>query len=307
MIDQRCEISIQTRRNCSSCRLAKCLAVGMSPELIRKEEQKPMKNSLKTTKKNRFDEKNEKNSFVVQLTPTDWTFLSELIRNFDQITLTENLRRSINDLTSSNLIEIPFDMGNALEMISSRFSSMFLFIQHSPHFRFIERDLQWILIERYFIFIVDLSSLQIYRDFSLFQNEKFVESFTNIFGSTMFNFFKRISDKLEFDSNLLKIFYLILFFSTELPMGNFYPMNSNENFNFNRQNLFLIQNHYVELFWKYSIHRYGFLNSTRKFLCLLDLIHQLNKYSTWNYTNNTIYHDLVDQSLENIKNSLSFK
>ncbi len=31
-------MTIQLRRSCTACRFAKCLAVGMSPELIRKED-----------------------------------------------------------------------------------------------------------------------------------------------------------------------------------------------------------------------------------------------------------------------------
>jgi hypothetical protein len=41
-----CEININTRRNCTACRLAKCFLVGMSSDLIRKEERKKKKYSL---------------------------------------------------------------------------------------------------------------------------------------------------------------------------------------------------------------------------------------------------------------------
>ena len=308
-------MTIQTRRNCSWCRLAKCLAVGMSPELIRKEEQKPVKdasNQLKKSPRQQSKEPNrQKTSFVVeqrvQLTPMDWAFLSQIIRNFDQLCLTSTLRRTIDDLASSTSTVVHFDLGNALEMLGSIFSSMFAFVQSSPHFRLFDANLQWLLIERYFSLIVEFSSLQIYRDFHLFKNEKFAESFVNIFGSTMFDYLQRISDKLDADSNLLKISYLILFFSAEFPLGNRSPTISSGTATLDRRSLFLIQNQYVELLWKYSLHRYGFLHSTRKFLRLLDLIHQLTKYSTWNYTNNTLYHDLVDQSLETIKQSLVVK
>lgn len=36
--DGRCEIVKATRKHCTACRLAKCLNVGMDPDLIRKEE-----------------------------------------------------------------------------------------------------------------------------------------------------------------------------------------------------------------------------------------------------------------------------
>lgn len=34
----QCEITKLSRKQCTACRLAKCLAIGMSPELIRKED-----------------------------------------------------------------------------------------------------------------------------------------------------------------------------------------------------------------------------------------------------------------------------
>lgn len=34
----QCEVTVATRKLCTACRLTKCLAVGMSPELIRKED-----------------------------------------------------------------------------------------------------------------------------------------------------------------------------------------------------------------------------------------------------------------------------
>ena len=38
-----------TRHNCTACRLAKCLAIGMSSDLIRKEDKKRIKTTSSTT------------------------------------------------------------------------------------------------------------------------------------------------------------------------------------------------------------------------------------------------------------------
>ncbi|CAF1188116.1 unnamed protein product [Rotaria sp. Silwood1] len=43
VLNGSCEVNVKTRRNCTACRLAKCLLVGMSSELIRKEEMKNKK------------------------------------------------------------------------------------------------------------------------------------------------------------------------------------------------------------------------------------------------------------------------
>ena len=40
---------MQTRHNCTACRLAKCFSMGMSSDLIRKEDHKKSKNSSKET------------------------------------------------------------------------------------------------------------------------------------------------------------------------------------------------------------------------------------------------------------------
>lgn len=42
---------MQTRHNCTACRLAKCFTVGMSSDLIRKEDYKKSKRPLLTTSK----------------------------------------------------------------------------------------------------------------------------------------------------------------------------------------------------------------------------------------------------------------
>ncbi|CAF2942990.1 unnamed protein product [Rotaria sp. Silwood2] len=44
-LNRSCEVILKTRRNCTACRLAKCLSVGMSSELIRKEELQSKKSS----------------------------------------------------------------------------------------------------------------------------------------------------------------------------------------------------------------------------------------------------------------------
>jgi hypothetical protein len=44
-------MTVKLRRNCTACRLAKCLAVGMSPDLIRKEDLHEKYRSIYKTRK----------------------------------------------------------------------------------------------------------------------------------------------------------------------------------------------------------------------------------------------------------------
>ncbi len=43
---------MQTRHNCTACRLAKCFKMGMSSDLIRKEDYKKLKDSSSTKSNN---------------------------------------------------------------------------------------------------------------------------------------------------------------------------------------------------------------------------------------------------------------
>ncbi|CAF4094167.1 unnamed protein product [Adineta steineri] len=43
-----CEINVQTRHTCTACRLTKCFMMGMSSDLIRKEDTKKLKQSSTT-------------------------------------------------------------------------------------------------------------------------------------------------------------------------------------------------------------------------------------------------------------------
>ncbi len=43
---------MQTRHNCTACRLAKCFKMGMSSDLIRKEDYKKIKDSSSTKSNN---------------------------------------------------------------------------------------------------------------------------------------------------------------------------------------------------------------------------------------------------------------
>ena len=55
--DGQCDVNMLTRKVCTACRLKKCLAVGMCPELIRKEDLCGMKRkstSIKTEENSRI-------------------------------------------------------------------------------------------------------------------------------------------------------------------------------------------------------------------------------------------------------------
>ncbi len=49
--DGQCEVTTLTRKVCAACRLGKCLSVGMSPELIRKEDSSAIKQKFRLSEK----------------------------------------------------------------------------------------------------------------------------------------------------------------------------------------------------------------------------------------------------------------
>ncbi len=59
--NNHCEININTRRTCSSCRLAKCFSSGMDAQMIRPSRTKPINRIPKQTTVARLSEGNQVN------------------------------------------------------------------------------------------------------------------------------------------------------------------------------------------------------------------------------------------------------
>ncbi|CAM4747353.1 unnamed protein product [Rotaria magnacalcarata] len=91
-----CDIALQFRRVCSACRHAKCLAIGMSRDLIRKEDlnERSLCSTIKIKQKQNIIEQTRMSSFPIypldllnndrsDLTSPDCVLFSNILHDYD--------------------------------------------------------------------------------------------------------------------------------------------------------------------------------------------------------------------------------
>ena len=187
-----------------------------------------------------------------------------------------------------------------MKTIHSLFMSMYSFIQSSPDFRLLTFNNQISLIHRNLYGVVNLYYIIVFRDSTMINNGKCLERFINIYGPEMIILTKHLCERLDFDSTFLNTMLMIFALSSNCQVGNRFESKWNESVAFDTHRLFTAQNIYVEVLWNYLIYRYGYPQSIRRWAQLIGVFLRLMENSEWNYINNRVHHELVNECLENI-------
>ncbi|CAF1496859.1 unnamed protein product, partial [Adineta steineri] len=166
----KCELTKLSRKHCAACRLAKCLAVGMSSDLIRKEDltspkRKEDLTGLKRKSTTPHEQKFVENKTIMtipqanaldfpaddclrsNLNSSDWTIISNVIHAFDTFSPVPEIRRTIETITTS-ASSFQFDLNRTLQLISSFSNCLQLFISSVPDFKILTTSEQWSLLQR---------------------------------------------------------------------------------------------------------------------------------------------------------------
>ncbi|UJR20518.1 hypothetical protein I4U23_023646 [Adineta vaga] len=315
-----CEITIHTRRNCTSCRYAKCLSMGMNSNLIRKELQSK-KRHLSTINSHLNQiviDKHEKSGsplLTLDLLKTDrsllsnmeWTLLSNVIHAHDTYTNSSQISSSVEQLFISSSLPI-FNtssiISNVLELIAFMYTSIQSSIGASPDFKILTINEQNSLLERNLPGITALYSTVFFRTSRIIDNPQCVNSFALVYGPEMMHQAIRIDQKLDWDLTIVKLMLMILAFSSNCFITQKTETLQNDMFLHGTYRLLGSQNVYVELLWKYMMYTYGYDDSVRRFFRLIEIFLDLVKYSSLIYTNNNTHHDLVENVFKQTKQSL---
>ncbi|CAF1369060.1 unnamed protein product, partial [Adineta steineri] len=156
-----CEINMQTRHTCTACRLTKCFTMGMSSDLIRKEDTKKLKctSSLKQNSTT-----NQSTSQQVTTAPqlvtsnilhrdqsshidSQWTLLSNIVHSHNTFSTMSQMLFTVNNPPALS-VETHSIVINPIEIIHQMFISMQSFISSSPDFRVLTLSEQTSLFER---------------------------------------------------------------------------------------------------------------------------------------------------------------
>ncbi|CAF1080423.1 unnamed protein product [Adineta ricciae] len=290
--DGRCEIVKSTRKHCTACRLAKCLNVGMNPDLIRKEELTravPQTSALDLIKHDSL------------LTSTDLLTISNIVHAFDTFSPVADIRRTIETLHSS-ASNSQFDSQQTIQMLSSFSNCLLLFLSSTPDFKVLTTSEQRSLLQRNMFGLLSLGGMYLMRESGIFDTPENEMIVALLYDDDTIRQARLISKRLD-DPTLIKLMLVALAFSSNcLTQAN--------RTNFDRDSLlhgtfrlFGSQNVYVELLWKYLNHEHDDYQAVQRFSKLIKLFLDTFKFSCEVYETNELYQKFIDMVTEEAEKS----
>ncbi|UJR32095.1 hypothetical protein I4U23_019563 [Adineta vaga] len=313
--EAECFITTETRKYCSACRFAKCLAAGMNSDFIRKEDLSSknrqghsMKYKQMTLKKTmpvvHLPTLNLLRQDQSSLTPFDWTMLSNVIHAFDKFTPASQTRQLTQHLTTWPQ-HLSFDISQVLSLFSQFYSSTDSFISSSADFQTLtlaekqslyQRNLHGVL-NLYATFILSMTGM-----FNISSNESIL---TNTYEYNIYHRMKNIIMKLEDDVIVIKFMLIILAFSSNCFMVDEHEHIQPDRLLLGTFRLLGSQNMYIEILWKYMIYRYDYYTAGMRLLLIVKTILDLLQISADIHRTNDLYHDFIEESAELAENSLT--
>ncbi|CAF4750987.1 unnamed protein product, partial [Rotaria socialis] len=171
-----CKVTVETRKCCTSCRLVKCLAVGKSPKLIRKEYRRlecpssvgANSKSISISRTNSLDLLHNDRS---SLDNSEWNLLSIVIHAFDKFNLVPAMRRIINYL---DFIEptLEIDVSDTFNLFASFYTSVQSFVSVTTDFYVLAAAEQRSLFQRNLHGLFNICGSFMLRDAGMFDNSR---------------------------------------------------------------------------------------------------------------------------------------
>ncbi|CAM4895383.1 unnamed protein product [Rotaria socialis] len=313
--DGHCAMTVVTRKLCTACRLNKCLAVGMSPELIRKED---LSNRKRKTSKSCSQERLQCQTLMTTpqqsalnrppggsssiLNSSELIVISNVVHAFDTFSPVIQVRRTI-DLITTSASNLSFDLPQSLQMIQSFISSLQSFISSTPDFKVLTTSEQWSLFRRNMLGLLSIGGIYFMRESGIFDKPEHEMAILPLYGNDVVQQVKAMSGQFQCDPTIVKLVLIVLAFSS-----NCFTKESGRNFDkdsllLGTYRLFGSQNVYVELIWKYLIHRYGYEESVKNFSSLIKHLLDALKLSIEIYENNEVFQTFIDDKAAHMEKS----
>ncbi|CAF4167469.1 unnamed protein product [Adineta steineri] len=313
-----CEINMQTRHTCTACRLEKCFTIGMSSDLIRKEDTKKLKCTSSMKQSSTTDQSTSQQvTTAPQLVTSNIlhsdqsshidsqrTLLSNILHSHDifstmsQMLLTVNNSPALSVETHSNVI-------NPIEIINQMFISMQSFISSSPDFRVLTVSEQTSLFERNLPGVVTFYSTLFFRHTGILRIPEYLNAFITIYGSDIMLSLRHTIEQLDPDPTLIKIILIILAFSSNCLIVNTNKTMERDSLLDGTFRLLGSQDVYVELLWKYLISKYGYDESVLRFARLIQIFLCIIKKLAIVYRNNATHRTIFDNIADRTKQTLA--
>ncbi|UJR09349.1 hypothetical protein I4U23_013592 [Adineta vaga] len=261
-----CNVTVETRRHCSYCRIKKCFAVGMRKEWIRSEEEKQKRRGqIKHTRHHKFAQELIKISplshsvpsfYISILTALERVRLNNIIHCYDQFSC-EPSACILSRLPSNIQIRVNefFDRKKPI------FVNLITHLKQLPEFQTIHVDDQVKLVKQNLRLVspMNYALIRVSNSQITVPNIQTIGCINNINIHHMYRSLADIFIEIAVrDPIILKLFLIISFFTTDsvttisiLQLEHFEELRHIKN----------IQSSYVNLLWSYMLEKCGEINA----------------------------------------------
>ncbi|CAF1016599.1 unnamed protein product [Adineta ricciae] len=301
-----CCINERTRKICIPCRLAKCIAAGMSPALIRKAYQPVVRLPVDKSeqKQTRISSLSLLSNDLSTLRTVDWTLLSNVIHAYDKFTLITWLHPLITYANSSRLtvnLNVAID---SVALISTLYTAVELFLRATADFQILTIAEQQSLFQRNLHGLFLLYAISTLRNAGILGNRQNQRIVVPIYGQAVVDRVSMISTTLDSNSPIVKLIQIVFAFSTNCFAVTYRKNVDRDALLHGSFRLFGSQNVYITILWKYMLYQYGFRESVARFSTLVGKLLDLISMSSDVYNENAYHQVLVDYLVENAQAAL---
>lgn len=181
----------------------------------------------------------------------------------------KDIQNSINiQLTYPAKIRMKLVSSNYMNFLGKCYRTLTQIIEGIFHLNISSKNDRRILIERTITSLGGLNGLFIVRELNLHNNYEYTSCAITIYGSTLAQKVAYNANHMDTDGTLIKILLIILSFSTCYDTIN--PTDTNLLLNTNE--IFLTQNIYIEIMFKYMLFRYGYNEASVRFAKLIKIV-----------------------------------
>ncbi|CAF2593724.1 unnamed protein product [Rotaria sp. Silwood2] len=300
----KCPVNERTRRQCPTCRLAKCFAVGMQKDLIRTEEERAarlqlvranrLQRSEKLHRKKSYDiDENDfqhNKSLMPTLSSNDWIQLTNIRSAYEHFCLYPILRSEEEREEYLNTLPIKYRLKehSFVNVLNTRLVSLTAFFHATiPEFSVAmnSNDRQW-LIRTNLHYLLSFSSMDLMNingnQLHFDENRACHNVYLYVFGQDLLIRGQYLIHKLNrcigFDPIISKMMQIILFLSPCLVTNYLPAVSSYQPPLETILHIVHSQEQYTQVLWSYLMYRYGEIEAQKLFMLIIGQILQQQNY-----------------------------
>lgn len=198
------------------------------------------------------------------LYPDQWTLLSNLINSYDESELISIAHQFINE---SNIVQSAtmFDVTLAKQFFREAYETSGRCLRSNGDLCTLSSDDRSTFLRNAAESVACLGTIFCWSQSQLYNCQSFITMFKNIYGETSLDMVHHVLKYIDPDPVIVKLGISLFIFCNNISI--FASMATKKPINTRR--IFHIQNTYAEVTWKYLLYKYGYYESIRRFMNLI--------------------------------------